>query len=226
MNGVTRRRIERVASATAIAIVVFLTQYFPDRDDGSGATLAAVFAFAAALVGLAAIEPVRPLPTRSALDRVRLAGLALVAGIAIGIGNLVSNYAIASIDPAIHAQMVEQWTRFSTRSAVFAGPLVEEIAFRLVLMGGVAWLVSRITHDRRVVLAVALAVSAILFGVAHILPSSRPTTGILHATAVAIKSGAAGTALGWVFWRWGLPYSIVCHAVANAVHLVAWPAVF
>jgi membrane protease YdiL (CAAX protease family) len=66
--------------------------------------------------------------------------------------------------------MIEQWARFSAWSVVFAGPMVEEIGFRLVLMGGTAWLVSRLTQNRRVVFLAALAVSALLFGVAHVLP--------------------------------------------------------
>ncbi|MGH9794241.1 MAG: CPBP family glutamic-type intramembrane protease [Candidatus Acidiferrales bacterium] len=43
---------------------------------------------------------------------------------------------------------------------------------------------------------------------------------------VVVKSTAAGLLLGWVFWRWGLPYSIMCHFTANATHLMLAPALF
>jgi hypothetical protein len=66
-------------------------------------------------------------------------------------------------------------------------------------------------------------VSASIFGVAHLL---RPTIGLVHATGVALKHTVAGVLLGWVFWRLGLPYAIVCHAAANAVHRYAWPPLF
>lgn len=216
----------RLIAAGATAAAVFLAHYFPDRDDGSGAVVGSVFAFGAVALGLAAVAGVRPLPARSATERIRLMGLSLALGVALGLANLLANYGIASLDLAIYQQMIEQWSQFSTWSAIVAGPLVEELAYRLVLMGGIAWLVSRFTDDRRMIFLVALAVSSLMFGVAHVLPSSRPTTGLLHATGVALKSSAAGLALGWVFWRRGLPYAVASHCTANAVHFLAAPILF
>jgi membrane protease YdiL (CAAX protease family) len=216
----------RVLAAAAAAITVSVSLYFPKQDDGSGAVLGGIFAFAAVAIGLGAVRDVRPMPARSATERARLMGMSLALGVALGFGNLAANYAIASLDPTIHAQMTEQWARFSAWSAVFAGPMVEEIAYRLVIMGGTAWVVWRFTHDGRLVFTIALAVSSVLFGIAHILPGSRPTTGVVHALGVAVKSSGGGVALGWVFWRRGLPYSIACHGMANAVHLLGWPAIF
>jgi membrane protease YdiL (CAAX protease family) len=43
---------------------------------------------------------------------------------------------------------------------------------------------------------------------------------------VVLKAGAAGLLLGWVFWRWGLPYSIACHGATNAIHLLVMPVFF
>jgi membrane protease YdiL (CAAX protease family) len=208
------------------ATAVILALYFPERNDGSGAILGGAFAFGAVALGLAAVADARPLPRRSGKERFRLMGLSLVLGVALGLANLITNYGIALLDDAIYRQMTEQWSQFSAWSVIFAGPMVEEIGYRLVLMGGAAWLLSRFTHDRRVVFLVALAVSALLFGLAHVLPSSRPTTGVLHATCVVLKSSAAGLVLGWVFWRRGLPYSIACHGTANAVHLLVAPVLF
>jgi membrane protease YdiL (CAAX protease family) len=216
----------RVLAAAAVAITVSLSLYFPKQDDGSGAVLGGIGAFAAVAIGLAAVRDVRPMPARAAMERARLMGRSLALGVALGFVNLGANYAIASLDPTIHAQMIEQWARFSAWSGVFAGPMVEEIVHRLVIMGGTAWVVWRFTHDGRLAFMIAMAVSSVLFGIAHILPGSRPTTGAVHALGVAVKSGAGGVALGWVFWRRGLPYAIACHGMANAVHLLAWPAIF
>lgn len=217
---------ERLAAAGALAALVVVALYFPERTDGSGSVLGGLFAFGAAMVGLAAVERVRPLPDRAAAERLRLVAWSLLLGCVLGAANLAANYAIASLDAGIRDEMVRQWAEFSAWSIVFTGPLLEELGYRLLLMGGTAWLVSRLTTDRRIIFVTALAVSSIPFGVAHVLPSSRPTVGLVHALAVAFKSGAAGVLLGWVFWRWGLPYSIICHCMANAVHLVAWPAIF
>jgi membrane protease YdiL (CAAX protease family) len=71
----------------------------------------------------------------------------------------------------------------------FANPLLEEIGFRLFLMGGIAWLLSRSTDDRRSVFLVALAVSALVFGPLHLL---RPPAGLLDATVVVLKAGGLG----------------------------------
>ena len=143
-------------------------------------------------------------------------------------GNLIANSGIAMLDPLIHERMVERWAAFSAWSMVIAEPMMEEIAFRLVLMGGVAWLLTFFVEGRQTVFRVSLGVSALLFGLVHILyplPVGG-SIGAIHAVAVVVKSGLAGLLLGWVFWRWGLPYSIMCHSLANAAHLVLAPALF
>ena len=202
--------------------------YFPDREDGSGAILGGISALVAVAVGLAAVARSRPLPKRSASDHARIASFSIGLGIALGVANLSANYGMAMLDSAIYDGMVERWTQFSAWSMVVREPTIEEIAFRLVLMGGVAWLVSRFTEDRRTIFWVALSLSALLFGIAHILypMPGRGIVGFLYSTGVVVKSGAAGLLLGWVFWRWGLPYCIACHSTANAVHLVLAPLLF
>ncbi len=217
---------EIVMAAGGIAAVVFLALYFPEREDTSGAVLGAVFALVASALGLAAVERARPLPKRSGTEHVRLVALTLIVGSALGVANLIANYGIAQLDPRIHAQMSDQFAQFSAWSILVSGVIVEEIGVRLFLMGGIAWLLTRFTGDRRTIFLVALIVSALVFGLLHILPFSRPTVGVVHATAVVLKTGTAGLLLGWIFWRWGLPYSIVCHSAANAVHLVALPVFF
>lgn len=215
-----------VMAAGVVAVAVFLALYFPQRDDTSGAVVGAAFAFGAAALGLAAVGRARSLPKRSGTEHARLVGLSLIAGSTLGIANLMANYGIARLDPRIYAQMSEQFPQFSVWSVLFSGVIVEEIGFRLFLMGGIAWLLTRFTDDRRTIFLVAMIVSALLFGLFHVLPSSRPTVGVVHATGVVLKTGAAGLFLGWIFWRWGLPYSIACHSTANAAHLLAMPVLF
>ena len=150
-------------------------------------------------------------------------GLSLIIGSALGLANLIANYSVASLDSRIYVRMSEMYARSSAWSGVIANPLLEEIGFRLFLMGGIAWLLSRSTDDRRTVFLVALVVSALVFAPLHLL---RPPAGLLDATVVVLKAGAAGLSLGWVFWRWGLPYSIACHGATNAIHLLVMPVFF
>jgi membrane protease YdiL (CAAX protease family) len=149
--------------------------------------------------------------------------LSLIIGSTLGLANLIANYSVASLHAPTYVRMTGMYARASAWSGVFATPLLEEIGFRLFLMGGIAWLLSRSTEDRRTVFLVALGVSALVFALLHLL---RPPAGLLDATVVVLKAGAAGLVLGWVFWRWGLPYSIACHGATNGIHLLVMPVFF
>lgn len=221
---VARSRKEFLLAAFATAVVLAVALYFPDRDDGSGAILGGLSALVAVALGLAAVATARPLERRSAADHARIAIFSIGLGIALGLANLGANYGMAMLDPAVHQGMVERWANFSPWSMTVIGPMTEEIIFRLLLMGGVGWLASRFTKNPRTIFFVALGVSASAFGVAHVFYGG--IEGLLYSIVVAVKAGAAGLLLGWIFWRWGLPYSIACHCTANAVHLLLIPVVF
>ena len=214
---------QSLTTAGALAVAVFLALYFPNRDDTAGAIFGAVFVLCASVIGFAAVGRVRPLTRRPLKEQGRLIGVSLIIGSALGLANLLANYSVASLDSRIFVRMSEMYARSSAWSGVFANPLLEEIGFRLFLMGGIAWLLSRSTDDRRTVFLVALVVSALVFAPMHLL---RPPAGLLDATVVVLKAGAAGLLLGWVFWRWGLPYSIACHGATNGIHLLVMPVFF
>ena len=215
---------EILVAAALVGVAVSVLGYFPDRDDGSGAVLGGLAALIGSILGLAALSKVRPLPRRTAVERARLAALALGVGVAVGIANLGANYGMALLDPAIREQMVTRWAEFSSWSVVVSGPILEEILFRLFLLGSLAWIVSRFTDDPRTTFYIALGLSTLLFGIAHAFYGGVDTP--LYAIGIAVKSAAGGAVFGWVFWRWGLPYSIACHCVANATHLLLMPALF
>jgi membrane protease YdiL (CAAX protease family) len=218
-----RKMSQDLTTAGALAVATFVALYFPNRDDTASAIFGAVFAFCASVIGLAAAGRVRPLPRRRLKEQGRLMALSLIIGSALGVANLIANYTVASLDALSYVRMTGMYARASAWSGVFATPILEEIGFRLFLMGGIAWLLSRSTDDRRTVFLVALGVSALVFALLHLL---RPPAGFLDATVVVLKAGAAGLLLGSVFWRWGLPYSIVCHGATNGMHLLVMPAFF
>ena len=91
-------------------------------------------------------------------------------------------------------------------------------------MSAIAWATSRVTRDRRTIFIVALGLSSAIFGIAHIFYGGVHAP--LYQVGIALKTGVLALSLGWIFWRWGLPYAMVAHCTANAVHLVLWPVVF
>ena len=211
-------------AAAVLGIAVGLLVYFPDREDGSGSVLAGLSVFAVASIGLAAVRRVRPLPQRTSTEHIRLLVAALGVGVAVGLANLGANFTMASLDPSIREQMVTRWAEFSTWSVVFAEPIIEEIAYRLVLVSGLAWLISYRTPDRRKIEWLAVTIAAVLFGVAHVFYGGVDSTA--YAIGMAVKSSAAALAFGLVFWHWGLPHSMLAHCTANGVHLLLMPTLF
>jgi membrane protease YdiL (CAAX protease family) len=217
-------RLTKLLVAAATAAGVSLLLYFPDRDDGSGAILGGLATLIGVSFAQAPLAKHRPLPRRSSMEHSRLTLQTLGIGAGLGIANLLVNYGMAVSKPAIYEQMVSRWARFSPGSIVISGPIIEEIAYRLVLLSGLAWIAARFTDNRRTITLVALGVSSSVFGVAHIFYGGVDDP--IYVMGMAVKSRAGGLLLGWVFWRRGLPYSIACHAAANATHLLLMPVLF
>ncbi len=214
----------RLLTAAATGTAVFLLSFFPDRDDGSGATLGGLAVLGGAALALAPLATYRPLPKRSSRERGQLMLQAIALGLGLGIANLLVNYSLAISRSAIYDQMVSRWAQFSPWSVVVSEPIIEEIGYRLILLGGLAWLAARFTNSHGTITAVALGASSVLFGLAHIFYGGVEDP--LYVVGMAVKSSAGGLLLGWVFWRKGLPYSIACHCAANGTHLLLMPALF
>lgn len=87
----------RLSIAAAMAVAVSLLSYFPDRDDGSGATLGGLSVLLGVALALAPLERYRPLPKRSFTERSQLLLQALALGVGLGIANLLVNYGMASV---------------------------------------------------------------------------------------------------------------------------------
>ncbi len=171
----------------------------------------------------------RAVPERDKAGRAKLTIVALLAGIGLGAANLGANVALAAADAAIRTLLLEHFAEPLTWARVASVAVVEEVASRLFLMSVVAWIAARFLHKARTVFLTALIVSAFLFAVGHLLGRPLPThsaVAALYTLGVVVKSGAAGLVLGWVFWRWGLPYAMVCHFAANGLHKVFEPMLF
>lgn len=168
------------------------------------------------------------MPPRASTQRARLAVLALAFGTALGIANLGTNFALAMLDPGIYQALIERFAGLSPWGMMVAAPVIEEIALRLFFLSAIAWVTARFTKRPRTIFLVALGLSAFVFGVLHL---SRPmpdqaSIALIYASGIVLKSGAASILLGWIFWRWGLPYAMLCHFAANAAHRLFAPIFF
>ena len=180
------------------------------------------------VVGFAAATRCRPHRPRPVQEHVTLMLLSLACGVGVGILNLAANMMIAGLDPEVRTQLVERFRLITPVLAVVVAPVTEEVALRLFFMSGVAWLVSRVSSRPAVVFGVALVVSAVVFAVLHLnrpMPGN-PSVATIYSIALVAKYSLAGLVQGVVFWRWGLPHAIVCHATVNATHLLLEPFVF
>jgi membrane protease YdiL (CAAX protease family) len=180
--------------------------------------IGAVFVF----VGFAAASRCRALSRRVIARPLQLVLLSLAAGTILGVANLAANWAIAQVHPAIRMVLVERMKTLPPLIAIVGAPLVEEVSLRLFLMSAIAWVVLRVTKHTTLAFAVALIGSSLFFALLHLarpVPID-PAVANYYRLSLLVKYTLAGLPLGWIFWRWGLPYSILCHMAANAAHLV------
>lgn len=189
-----------------------------------GGCVGAVLVFA----GFAAASRCRPMHPRPNAQRARIALLSLAWGAGLGVANLGANLALAQADPALRELMAERIASVAPVTGLLAAPVVEEIALRLFFMSVIAWVVSRFTRRPGLIFWIALGVSALGFALIHLdrpFPTD-PALAALYGVALVLKYSLAGLLPGWIFWRWGLPYAMFCHFVANATHLLLQPMFF
>jgi membrane protease YdiL (CAAX protease family) len=221
--------MERTVAAAA-AWVAFMTGLIVGGDvvDLGSFAVGAASGAALVLLGFAAAWRTRTLRPEASSQRVRLAAASLAAGIVVGLANVAANWAIANAHPELRELMVQRLTTLGPRVGVVAAPLTEEVTVRLFLMSAIAWVAARFTKNPTAVFAIALLGSSLVFAVLHLgrpFPGD-PAVARYYRAALLTKYTLAGLPLGWLYWRWGLPYAIACHAAVNATHLVVQRFVF
>jgi membrane protease YdiL (CAAX protease family) len=230
MNAIVDRPPREATLAVAATWLAFMAGLLVGGEVEDAASFAIGCAAGAALVfvGFAAASRCRPLPRKANADRARLVLLSLAVGTAAGIANLAANSVIAAAHPAFRTLLVERFKTIEPLVALVAAPIAEEVAVRLFLMSTIAWVVSRFTASAGLVFAIALIGSAFFFALPHLdrpMPDD-PTLANYYRVALLTKYTLAGLPLGWIFWRWGLPYAILCHMAANAAHLALEGSLF
>ena len=213
--------------AVAVTSLLFAFAYaLPPYLEGNGrlsdVLFGGVLGFTVVTVGFAVTSRTRPMPQPDARQRFARVVAAAGAGVGLGLLNLGANRALAFLDPRIYALLIERFGKLSPWGSTLAAPVVEEVVLRLTFLSALAWIASSVVRSPRKQFTTALWVSSFAFGLLHF---SRPVPGVwpldqLYLGGVVLKSGVAGVLLGWVFWRWGLPHAILCHALTNATHFL------
>lgn len=168
-------------------------------------------AFEAAALGRPIISALKPQILPGFIAGV-LGGLLLFASLR------VSPAAIAAVQgqfsPPLYARMLY-------------GGITEEVLLRWGLMTAFTWLAWRLFQGKRGAVTpgltwLAIAVSALLFGVGH-LPVASYLIGSLNGPVVLFVVGlnaTLGLLFGWLFWRRGLESAMVAHAMTHFVSYV------
>jgi phosphotransferase system glucose/maltose/N-acetylglucosamine-specific IIC component len=172
------------------------------------------------ILGFSAASRCRSISQHSAGQRTKLAALAVLGGIGIGSVLVAILVALAHREPALRARFAGRLAEPAWRPWFLGleSSIVEEVVFRLFVMGVVAWLASRFMRNPRGPFFIALVASAVLFGLAHLpawLAAAHATPGLVG--TVLFLNGSSGLMFAWLFWRWGLPYAIVCHFMADII---------
>jgi membrane protease YdiL (CAAX protease family) len=134
---------------------------------------------------------------------------ARLAGVIVAIPFLFGPRKLLGNNQGVYGEVTENWIAFAIFGvvAVFAAPVVEELFFRGLLLRsltsawGTAW---------------AIAVQAVLFGLAHF----SPLLGLANLSVITVIT-AAGVVFGITAWWRRIGTSVVAHGAFNLVAVVA-----
>lgn len=216
MRDVSFAIIDRRSVATWIAFSVAVALALPQPPHPLVLAVAALAGAVLIALGFFFARPLRTIPSRGTAQRLKLGAASLLLGEAVAGLLLVALVVASRSEPALRARFVgrlhEAWWR--PWALAFESSILEEVTFRLFLLSLVAWIVAKF-HPRSA-FAIALIVSTLAFGAAHLPAWSSVGTPALFAV-VMLLNGVGGVLFGWIFWRWGLPYAILCHFAGDVV---------
>ena len=198
------------------------------------AGMAALGAWLAPKLGLRSL-----VVARSEIGTPIWAQLRAAAPVAAGIGLALSVVTVL-LDAAFQPFLSPEWTEAAAEmpkpggigalvSGLFYGGITEEIMLRWGALSFFAWAAWRLLQrgggtPSRVVMWTAIALAALLFGMAH-LPAAAalaPLDSVLVLRVVSLNA-LAGLFFGWLFWRYHLEAAMLAHASAHVgFALLAW----
>ena len=151
----------------------------------------------------------------------------VLPGLVVGVPGGLLLFASLRLSPAAIATLPDQFTPPLYARMLYGG-ITEEVLLRWGLMAALTWLAWRFFQGKRGAVNpgltwLAIAVSALLFGVGH-LPVASYLIGSLSGPVVLFVVGlnaTFGVLFGWLFWWRGLESAMIAHAVTHLVsHLV------
>jgi Type II CAAX prenyl endopeptidase Rce1-like len=157
--------------------------------------------------------------TASRSDVLRLLAQAALAGWILGCALGLLDHFLAPWLPDAWQQPTKNRSVDGTGLMVgmLYGGLTEEIMLRWGLMSLLAWLLVRwLAVPTKIALPLAIAISALVFGAAHlpvITMQIEPTTGLMARTL--LLNGLAGLVYGWLFWRYHLEAAMAAHTASH-----------
>ena len=156
----------------------------------------------------------------SSIPSLRRAVIALVIGVASG-GLVLILLPLAGLQSRILKEAaipLWQWLIIAFDSAT-----LEEIIFRLFIVSFVVWLIARFLK-RDTAIWIALVISALLFGAAHLNRwiHSGPTVIV----AVIIVNGLIAIILGLLYVKWGIEAAMLGHFAGDVMLHIIGPHFF
>ncbi|HSC08376.1 MAG TPA: CPBP family intramembrane glutamic endopeptidase [Steroidobacteraceae bacterium] len=147
----------------------------------------------------------------------------ILPGFAAGVLGGFLLFASLGLSPAAIAALQDQFTPPLYARMLYGG-ITEEVLLRWGLMAAFTWLAWRFFQGKRgavhpALTWLAIAVSALLFGVGH-LPVASYLIGSLNPSVVLFVVGlnaTFGLLFGWLFWRRGLESAMIAHAITHFV---------
>ena len=213
-----RKTVER--AVTSLGFVAALALAVPQPPNVLHVAIGGLVGTALVWVGFAAAWACREPERQSIGRRASRAALSLAAGAVLG-GLLVAVLVVlVRAEPALRARFMGRAGEPLWRplALAFESSILEEVVFRLFVLSVVVCAARLVVRRGTGAFIAGLAVSALLFGLAH-LPAwfavTAPSAGLV--AGVLALNGAGGLLFGFVFWRWGLPYAILCHAAGDIV---------
>jgi membrane protease YdiL (CAAX protease family) len=127
------------------------------------------------------------------------------------------------------AMLATSPTPWQGLGASFYGGITEEVLMRAFLLSTLAWLALKLARGRiaaRHAVAVAIVLSAILFGVGHLpIASQVVPLDAYVVTYVILGNSLGGLVFGWLYARHGLEMAILAHFGTDLLLYVATPLV-
>lgn len=159
----------------------------------------------------------------------RTLGLTGILAVVSGSILALDYWTFGSLEPMIRESTSAGMTACGVTASILYGGIVEELLLRLFMMSLIAWALWKLFARKQEtcpegILVAANIVAALLFAAGH-LPATVMTFGALSPMLLFrcfLLNGGFGLVFGWLYRKYGLQYSMLCHAGAHIASKLIW----